>query len=135
MTQSRKTPAARDAVDPRDVVVLARAHLEEVFDAAVARGRLTRADAADLVEDLLAGARDDLLGDLELLVARVPTDARGVAGPEPEFPVAGYDDLTAAEVVRALEGMSEGDLRKVRAYERANANRKSVLGALDRKLA
>ena len=130
MTQPRKTPTPPDAV-----VVLARAHLEDVFDAAVARGRLTRADAADLVEDLLAGARDDLLGDLELLVARVPTDARGVAGPEPGFPVAGYDDLTAAEVVRALEGMSEGDLRKLRAYERANANRKSVLGALDRKLA
>ena len=135
MTQSRKTPAAPDAADPRDVVVLARAHLQEVFDAAVARGRLTRADAADLVEDLLAHGRDDVLGDLELLVARAPVDASGVAGLGVEFPIAGYDDLTAAEVVRELEGMSERDLRKVRTYERANANRKSVLGALDRKLA
>ena len=115
--------------------MLARAHLQEVFDAAVARGRLTRADAADLVEDLLAHGQDDLLGELELLVARAPVDASGVAGPGVEFPIAGYDDLTAAEVVRELEGMSERDLRKVRTYERANANRKSVLGALDRKLA
>jgi hypothetical protein len=31
--------------------------------------------------------------------------------------------------------MSPADLRKVREYERANANRKTVLGAVDRKLA
>ena len=31
--------------------------------------------------------------------------------------------------------MSPADLRKVRHYERANANRKSVLAALDRQLA
>jgi hypothetical protein len=31
--------------------------------------------------------------------------------------------------------MSAPDLRKVREYEAANANRKTVLGAIDRKLA
>ena len=50
-----------------------------------------------------------------------------MTGLGPEFPITGYDDLTAAEVVRELDGMSAADLRKVREYERANANRKSVL--------
>jgi hypothetical protein len=30
--------------------------------------------------------------------------------------------------------MGDADLRKVREYERANANRKTVLGAVERKL-
>ena len=37
-------------------------------------------------------------------------------------------------MVRELDGMSAADLRKVREYERANANRKSVLSAVERKL-
>ena len=57
-----------------------------------------------------------------------------MAGLGPEFPITGYDDLTAAQVVAELDGMSDADLRKVRQYERANANRKTVLGAVDRKL-
>ena len=58
--------------------------------------------------------------------------ARRVAG---RPPITGYDDLTAAEVVAELDGMSGADLRQVREYERANANRKTVLGAVERKLA
>jgi hypothetical protein len=143
MTQPRKPTAPRDqprrVVNPLDVVVLTRARLQEVMDEAVERGRLTRGDATELVADLLARGRsqaDELLGDLEQLLARAPIEAaRRVAGLGPEFPVTGYDDLTAGEVVRELDGMSEPDLRKVREYERANANRKSVLAAIDRKLA
>ena len=92
------------------------------MDEAVERGRITRADAADVVADVLALAS----GPVEA--------ARRVAGLGPEFPITGYDDLTAAEVVRELDGMSAADLRKVRDYERANANRKSVLGPVERKL-
>jgi hypothetical protein len=143
MTQPRKTTASRDqlrrVVSPLDLVVLTRSRLQEVVDEAVERGRITRGDAADLVADLLARGRsqaDELLGDLEQLLARSPIEAaRRVTGLGPEFPVTGYDDLTAAEVVPELDGMTESDLRKVREYERANANRKSVLGAIDRKLA
>jgi hypothetical protein len=103
-------------VDPRDVVVITRARLQEVVDEAVARGRITRSDAADLVTELLA----------------VPLDlARRVAG---RAPIAGYDDLTAAEVVRELDGLRDADLRRVAEYERANANRKTVLAAVERKL-
>lgn len=148
MPQPRRQPAApergvrdqlRRVVNPLDIVVLTRARLQEAVDEAVERGRITRGDAADLVADLLARGRnqaDDLLGELEQLVMRGPIEAaRRVAGLDPEFPITGYDELTAAEVIRELDGMAAPELRKVRQYERANANRKSVLAALDRKLA
>jgi hypothetical protein len=142
MPQQRKTMTARDqlrrVINPLDLVVITRVRLQEVFDEAVERGRITRGDAADLVSDVLARGRsqaDDLFAELEQLLGRAPIEAaRRVTGLGPEFPITGYDDLTAAEVVAELDGMSAADLRKVREYERANANRKTVLGAIERKL-
>ena len=52
----------------------------------------------------------------------------------PNVPVVGYDDLTAAQVTARLDDLSPPELRKVRDYERRNANRKSVLSAVERKL-
>jgi len=125
----------RSGVSPLDLVVITRDRLQEVFDEAVARGRLTRGDAADLVGDLVARARSGA-SDLEQLLARRPLDAaRRVAGLGADLTIADYDELTAAEIVARLDGMPERDLRRVREYERANANRKTVLGAIDRKLA
>ena len=143
MPQPRQTTPSREQlrriVNPLDLVVISRARLQEVVDEAVERGRITRGDAADLVTDLLARGRsqiDDLLAELEQVLARAPLEAaRRVAGLGPELPITGYDDLTAAEVVAELDGMADADLRKVREYERANANRKTVLGAIERNLA
>lgn len=50
-------------------------------------------------------------------------------------PFAGYDDLTAAEVGKRLAGLSAAELRAVRAYEGKHARRKTVLAAVDRRLA
>jgi hypothetical protein len=109
--------------NPLDLIVISRARLQEVVDEAVERGRMTRGDAADLVAELLA-------------LGRAPIEAaRRAAGLGPDLPIRGYDDLTAAEVVTELEGMGAPDLRRVAAYEKANANRKTVLGAVERKLA
>jgi polyhydroxyalkanoate synthesis regulator phasin len=119
---------------PLNLVVLTRAPLPEVVDEMVERGRITRGDAADLVADLLARARsqaDETLVDLEQIVPGGPTDVARVGA---ELPIARYDDLTAAEVAAELDGMSEAELRKVREYEKANANRKTVLGAIERRL-
>jgi polyhydroxyalkanoate synthesis regulator phasin len=143
MSEQSKTTTAREqlrrVINPLDLVVITRVRLQEVFDEAVERGRITRGDAADLVGDVLArgrGQADDLLAELEQLLGRVPIEAaRRVTGLGPEFPITGYDDLTAAEVVAELDGMSAVELRKVREYERANANRKTVLTAVERKLA
>ena len=143
MPQQRRSSTAREqlrrVINPLDLVVITRVRLQEVFDEAVERGRITRGDAADLVSDVLARGRsqaDDLFAELEQLLGRAPIEAaRRVTGLGPEFPITRYDDLTAAEVVAELDGMSDANLRKVREYERANANRKTVLGAVERKLA
>jgi polyhydroxyalkanoate synthesis regulator phasin len=60
--------------------------------------------------------------------------ARRVAGVGPSFPILGSDDLTAAQVQSRLDGLSPAELRKVRDYEKRNANRKSVLDAVASKL-
>jgi hypothetical protein len=128
-------PQTRRTTNPLDLVVLTRARLQEVVDEMVERGRITRGDAADLVADLLARGRTQA-DELVELGVRAPLEvARRVAGLGPEFPIAGYDDLTAAEVAAELDGMSEAELRKVHDYEKANANRKTVLGAIERRLA
>ena len=128
-------PQPRRTTNPMDLVVLTRARLQEAVDEMVERGRMTRGDATDLVADLLTRGRaqaDDLL---EQLGVRGPLEAaRRVTGLGPELPISGYDDLTAAEVAGELDGMSVADLRKVREYEKANANRKTVLAAIERRV-
>ncbi len=57
--------------------------------------------------------------------------AAGVGGP---FPITGYDDLTAAQVSERLADLTAVELRKVRDHERRNANRKSVLAAVEKHL-
>jgi polyhydroxyalkanoate synthesis regulator phasin len=112
--------ALRRLLNPLDVVVITRERLQDVLDDAVRRGRMTRDDATDLLGDLLRRARrqtEELLSDIG-----------------ETFPIPGYDDLTAAQVIERLRDLEPGQLRQVREYERRNANRKTVLGALDAKL-
>jgi len=59
---------------------------------------------------------------------------RRVAGVGPNFPITSYDDLTAAQVQSRLAKLTAAQLRKVRDYERRNANRKTVLSAVEDKL-
>ena len=131
-------------LDPREVVVLTRERMQEAVDDAVERGRITRHDATALVTALFERGRsqtDDLIAQIEDLVTGTPTRivrevdrARRVTGIGSNFPVTGYDDLTAAEVGDRLGDLSAPELRKVRDSERRNANRKSVLQAIERKL-
>jgi len=131
-------------LDPREVVVLTRERVQEAVDDAVERGRMTRNDATALVTALFERGRsqtDDLIAQIESLVTGTPTRivrevdrARRVTGIGSNFPVSGYDDLTAAQVGERLGDLSPPELRKVRDYERRNANRKSVLQNIERKL-
>jgi polyhydroxyalkanoate synthesis regulator phasin len=131
-------------LDPREVVVLTRDRVQEAVDDAVERGRMTRNDATALVTALFERGRsqtDDLIAQLEAVVSGTPTRivrevdrARRATGIGSNFPVSGYDDLTAAEVSERLGDLSPPELRKVRDYERRNANRKSVLQNIERKL-
>ena len=141
-------------------VMLSNDRIRETLDDAVRRGRITREDAEDLLERLVALGRqqtEDALTRLETIAgapARAGEKARSAvrrppgtdrvlrevdrvrrsAGLGSTFPISGYDDLTAAQIVARLDDLAAGDLRKVAEYERRNANRKSVLAAVEKRL-
>jgi hypothetical protein len=50
------------------------------------------------------------------------------------FPILNYEDLTAGQVADRVADLSPAELRKVRDHERRNANRKSVLSAIEKAL-
>ena len=47
---------------------------------------------------------------------------------------ANYDGLTVDEISRRLEGLSTGELKKVREYEKRNKNRETLIEQIDRKI-
>src|SRR6476620_6261182 len=117
--------ALRRLLNPLDVVVITRDRVQDALDDAVRRGRMTRDDATELLSDLMRRGRrqtEDVLSDLEGALTAPVDRARRVAGLGEPFPIAGYDDLTAAQVER-LRDLPPGALRQVREYERRNANR------------
>ena len=148
---------AQGVVKPRDVIMLTRSHIQDALDDAAARGRVTRKDANDLVSELVRrgkGGRDDLVKEIEGLlgkagsatrrargsdsvdrIVRGADRARRAAGVGPSFPISGYDDLNAAQVQSRIKELRKPEMRKVLTYERKNANRKSVVGALEKSLA
>ena len=128
-------------LNPLDALLLTRERIQEVLDDAVARGRMTRDDASELLAELVRRGRrstDDLVDGLASLppdrVMREVDRARRAAGLGSSFPITGYDELTAAKVVDRLDGLTPAELRAVRDHERRNANRKSVLAAVERRL-
>jgi polyhydroxyalkanoate synthesis regulator phasin len=141
-------------------VVLTRDRIQETLDEAVARGRVTRKDANDLVDKLFKQSRkqtEDFVAEIERRVKQAgeqiesatrkarrtePVDrivrtadrARRTVGVGPSFPILAYDDLTANQVNARLAELKPAALRKVREYERKHANRKSVLEAVEKAL-
>ena len=93
---------------------------------AVGRARKQVSDAARGATKRARDSADPVLAQADR--------ARRAAGVGPSFPILGYDDLTAAQVQSRLDGLSPAELRKVRDYEKRNANRKSVLDAIQSKL-
>jgi polyhydroxyalkanoate synthesis regulator phasin len=121
--------------------------LQEAVDDAVRRGRMTRRDAEELLSTLVAAGRaqtEALMADVEQLLGRGPGDAvlrtvdrarrRVGAGAGGTFPILGYDDLNATQITKRLTDLTPAQLRKVRDHERRHSARKSVLGAIERKL-
>jgi polyhydroxyalkanoate synthesis regulator phasin len=147
-------------LDPLGVVMLTRERIQETLEEAVLRGRVTRTDANVLAGELLRRGRqqtEELLSDMDQALdsgrermesaarsrsrltegvsrlARTAEAARrsvGVGG----FPIAGYDELTARQVQARLGELSPAELRQVGEYERRQANRKTVLHAVERRL-
>jgi polyhydroxyalkanoate synthesis regulator phasin len=131
----------RGVLSPFNAVVITRRNLEEVLDDAVRRGRMTRADAQDMVQTLVSrGARvtDDILAEIQRMLGNIEAlDQGGGANATREtrrLPITNYDELSAPQVQERLEGLSHVQLRQLREYEQRNANRKTVLERIDRKL-
>jgi polyhydroxyalkanoate synthesis regulator phasin len=159
-TATPTTPNQGGLANPLDLVILTRDRIQETLDEAARRGRVTRTDANDLVAELVKRGRqqsDDVLAEIEKRVNRgreqiesatrkarrtEPVDrivrtadrARRTAKVGPSFPILGYDDLTANQVIGRLGELRAAELRKVREYERRHANRKSVLEAVEKAL-
>lgn len=144
---------------PLGLLVLSRERIAETVHEAATEGRLTRSDADSLVTELVQRGRqqtEDLLGDLDRTLgrgrqqldaatrrARMATPdglvrsadrARRSIGVGPSFPILGFDDLTVPQIERRLSHLSDPELRTVRDYERRNANRKSLLRAIEKAL-
>lgn len=151
MSPQPRKPAAADELSARvrerllSSVTLTTERLQDAVDDAVRRGRMTRKDAEELLATLLSAGRsqtEQLLADLDNVlgggggtVRRVADRARRTVGVRAAFPISGYDELTAAEINKRLKDLSPAELRKVRDRERGGAARKSVLGAVEKRLA
>jgi polyhydroxyalkanoate synthesis regulator phasin len=122
---------------------------QDLISGLVERGRRQTSDVLSDLEQLLGRGRSDVaerarrqVGDAtarardagDQVLAQADR-ARRVAGVGPSFPIVGYDDLTAGQVQGRLDTLTPAELRKIRDYERRNANRKSVLSAIESKLA
>jgi polyhydroxyalkanoate synthesis regulator phasin len=141
-----------------DGLVLTTRRVQEALDEAVRGGHMTRRSAEDLARELIEAGRkqtQDLMSEIESLLGKARPDlssarslvrdgsdramrevdrVRRTAGIGPVFPILGYDDLTAGQVQSRLGDLSSAELRKVRDHERRNANRKSVLAAIEKAL-
>jgi len=51
-----------------------------------------------------------------------------------EVPIEGYDELTVEEIVDRLDDLSEGELARVREYERRNRNRGPLMEQITRRV-
>src|SRR3954471_9367868 len=116
----------RSVLNPLDAMVITRERLQDSLDDAARRGRMTRDDASDLLAEIVRRA-------VSAPAERVMREVRRVTG-EDAFPIGDYDDLTAAQVVSRLADLEAPQLRRVRDYERRNANRKTVLSAVEQRL-
>jgi polyhydroxyalkanoate synthesis regulator phasin len=100
------------------------------------RGREQLDDATSDARKRASGARKGARRQPSVdRVLREVDRGRRAAGLPPSFPVLGYDELNAAQISDRLGDLTPAQLRKVRDYERRNANRKSVLTAIEKALA
>ncbi|HEY3759188.1 MAG TPA: DUF892 family protein [Solirubrobacteraceae bacterium] len=63
-------------------------------------------------------------------VAQVEGQIKGAMASEEDLPLSGYDQLTAAEIVERLAGLSQIDLAKIDSYERRHEDRTTVLSRI-----
>jgi polyhydroxyalkanoate synthesis regulator phasin len=98
-----------------------------------AGARKAAGGAAGKARKEAAGARGRAVRTASPALAQVDR-VRRTAGVGPNFPVTGYDELNATQIQSRLKDLTPAQLRKVRDYEKRNANRKTILNAIESKL-
>lgn len=95
-----------------------RTAVARIRDAARAGGEQTRRTAAATVREAPS-------------VTRMAEHVQGAVTREEDLPIAGYGQLTAPDITQRLRDLSQSDLTVVEGFERAHANRSTVLRAID----
>jgi polyhydroxyalkanoate synthesis regulator phasin len=129
---------------------MTRQDAEELMHNLVAVGRRPAQDVLAELESFVGRSAKETRRQAHARVKRAGAAARRAPGTDralravdrvrraarlgPAFPIIGYDDLTSAQVKERLADLDPAQLRKVRDHERRNANRKSVLTAIQRRL-
>ena len=119
------------------------ARREEVSDRLTTRVKHLREGGEERLWELEQGALERG-GDLLERVQDVPVVSRVVPTADEKRkqwleaittpPIADYDALNAKNAANAVRGLSRMDLLKVRRYEAAHKDRKTVYGAVDKEL-
>ncbi|MFN2389159.1 MAG: DUF892 family protein [Actinomycetota bacterium] len=128
----------KNARDEAMTEVLEISTYEAIENLASALGDLQTAELAAVIradeERMLAALRAEIPNLTEaLLEQEVPVTERSAAGRKQPWP--GYDDQTVDDIQRRLAGSPEVVRAKVRDYERAHKNRKTVIEAAEREAA
>ena len=91
-----------------------------------------RIDALTRVEDILASAPDlPVIGSVADAAERLVHNRIEATV---AVPIEDYDELNTRRVGEAIQDMSRVNLLRVRRYELANKNRKTVMGYIEREL-
>jgi polyhydroxyalkanoate synthesis regulator phasin len=98
-----------------------------------AGARKAASGAAGRARKEAAGARGRAVRSASPALAQVDRVRRG-AGVGPKFPILEYNQLNATQIQSRLSDLTPAQLRKVRDYETRNANRKTILRAIETKL-
>ncbi|MEV0056337.1 hypothetical protein AB0H34_38365 [Saccharopolyspora shandongensis] len=64
-------------------------------------------------------------------IAPAEGEITGLVADEEQLPIAGYDSLTAAEIVQQLPALSQRELHQIEGYETRNRARATILGRID----
>ncbi len=145
LTRDRIQEAVDDAVERGRIT---HTDAQDLVQILVKRGRKETNDVLSDLERLIGRGRDEIdmaagstrsRATLAAVSARKRVEkstsrVKRVSGGRVALPMSGYEKLTATQVRKKIDGMDAKNLRKLKTYEGRNANRKSVLDAVERKL-
>ncbi|HJR45626.1 MAG TPA: DUF892 family protein [Actinomycetota bacterium] len=82
-------------------------------------------------EEMLENLRREIPNLTDAVVrSQVPVTSRPVLTKD-DLPIANYDNLTADEITKRLQGLTQEELAQIQVYESRNENRKTILDRIE----